>query len=69
MDLVVTSAVCAALLALAVGAGWMGARPPNPHKGPRLVPWRFIMVTTVAVLLMMVVHLVNLLGFTTGQGR
>jgi len=69
LTLVPTAVICAALLALAVFAGWRGAQPPNPHKGPRLAPWRFIMVTTVAVLLMMVVHLVNLLGFTTGNVR
>lgn len=37
-------AVALALAALAGFAGWRGARPPNPMKGPRLIPWRPIMV-------------------------
>lgn len=67
MDLTLTLAACTGLLALAVFAGWRGARPPNLHRGPRLVPWRFIMVTTAALLLVMLAHLVNLMGFTTGR--
>jgi hypothetical protein len=67
MDLTLTLAAAGALLALAVFAGWRGARPPNLHRGPRLVPWRFIMVTTAALLLVVLVHLVNLMGLTTGR--
>jgi hypothetical protein len=67
MDLPLTAAVCAGLLALAAFAGWRGARPPDPRRGPRLAPWRFIMVTAAAFLLVTVVHLVNLLGVTTGR--
>jgi hypothetical protein len=69
MELPLTLSIAAALLAVAVSAGWRGARPPNPHRGPRLMPWRLIMVTAAAGLLAMLVHLVNLLGLTTGQGR
>ena len=29
---------------LAAFAGWRGARLPNPHRGPRLIPWRWIML-------------------------
>ncbi len=54
-------------LALALFAGWRGARPPNPHRGPRMIPWRLIMVSAAALLLAMIVHLVNLLGVTTGR--
>lgn len=40
------------LAALAGFAGWRGARPPNLMKGPRMIPWRPIMVlaATAAVL-------------------
>lgn len=55
------------LLSLALFAGWRGARPPNPHRGPRMIPWRLVMVTAAALLLAMIVHLVNLLGVTTGR--
>jgi hypothetical protein len=67
MDLIMTLALAGALLAAALGSGWLGARPPNPHRGPRMVPWRFLMVLAAAGLLVMLVHLVNLMGVTTGR--
>jgi hypothetical protein len=68
MDFPLTLAISAGLLALTVGAGWLGARPPNPHKGPRLVPWRLIMLLSAAVLMVVLAHLLNLFGVTTGRG-
>lgn len=67
MSLTETLALAAAFLALAVFAGWRGARPPNPLKGPRMVPWRPIMVAAAVGLILMLVHAVNLLGVTTGR--
>jgi hypothetical protein len=67
MTLSVTVAIALSLLAAAVFAAWRGARPPNPLRGPRLIPWRAIMVTAAAGLLIVLVHLVNLLGITTGR--
>ena len=67
MPLDVTLAASLALLAIAAFAGWRGSKPSDPLKGPRLVPWRFIMVTASALALVFVVHLVNLLGVTTGR--
>lgn len=68
MDMSLTLTISAGLAALVFFAGWRGAQPPNPHRGPRLMPWRFIMLTAAACLLPMIVHAVNLLGFTTGSG-
>lgn len=62
MDLNLTLALTGAVLAVGVLAGWRGARPPDPHRGPRLVPWRMIMVLSGAVLLYLAAHLLNLLG-------
>ena len=42
-------AISGAGFALAAFAGWRGARPPNPMKGPRLIPWRLIMVLAAAL--------------------
>ncbi len=67
MTLQVTLALAAAFLALAVFAGWRGARPPDFAKGPRLAPWRFIMLLAAAGALLMIVHLANLLGMSTGR--
>jgi len=61
MDLTLTLEVAAGFFAVAVFAGWRGARPPNPHKGPRLMPWRFIMLLSGAVLLFVLGHAVHLL--------
>jgi hypothetical protein len=61
MDLTLTLELAAGFLAAAVFAGWRGARPPNPHKGPRLMPWRFLMILSAAVLLFVLGHLVHLL--------
>lgn len=47
--------------------GWMGARPYNPTKGPRMVPWRFMMMMTFVVCLLMIVHLLTVTGLKTDQ--
>mgnify|MGYP000181462506 CR=1 FL=1 len=51
MDLPLTLGLTATFLAVAVFSGWRGARPPDFLKGPRLIPWRFIMVTASAGLM------------------
>ena len=67
MSLPLTLAIAAGLLAIAVFAGWRGARPSNPVKGPRMIPWRMIMLLSAAGLLPMIVHILNLVGVTTGH--
>jgi hypothetical protein len=62
-----TLAIGAGLAALAAFAGWRGARPPNPHRGPRLVPWRFIMLLAAAGLLPLLAHMANLMGLTAAS--
>lgn len=66
MDLTATAAAAILFLILAVLFGWLGARPINILKGPRLVPWRPMMMICVVGLMLMMVHLVNLLGVQTG---
>ena len=67
MDLGLTIALAASLIGLALLAGWRGARPPDLARGPRLAPWRFLMVLAALGAFVMLVHLVNLLGFATGR--
>ncbi len=69
MDLSVTLALGAALLAITVLSGWMGARPPDLRRGPRMVPYRFIMLMAAACLIVVLVHLVNMMGVVTGPPR
>ncbi len=66
MDLAFTIALTATFLILAVVCGWFGARPINVLKGPRMVPWRPLMMVCVVGLMLMIVHLINLLGVETG---
>ena len=47
--------------------GWMGARPYNPTKGPRMVPWRFLMLLACTFCILMIVHLLNVTGLKTDQ--
>jgi hypothetical protein len=67
MDLNVTLAIFGVLVVIAAFAGWRGSKPSNPLKGPRMIPWRFIMVTASAFALVMIVHAANLLGVSTGR--
>lgn len=67
VDLHLTLIIGGALIVFGLFAGWRGARAPNPHKGPRMMPWRFLMLLSAAGALMMLVHLLNLLGVTTGR--
>ena len=54
-------------LGLAVLFGWRGARPPDLRRGPRLAPYRFLMLLAAAWVLLMLVHLANLMGVRTGR--
>lgn len=64
-DLRVSLAIAAALLVLAVFSGWRGARPYDPAKGPRMVPWRGIMLLAATLLLVMVVRIAQQAGLTS----
>jgi len=67
MELTPTLWLLGSAVAVAIFAGWRGARPPNLIRGPRLMPWRLLMVTAAALALVMLVHTVNLLGVHTGR--
>jgi len=67
MTLSVTLGLIAVFVAIAVFAGWRGAQPPDPLKGVRMAPYRLIMLTAAAAVLILLVHLVNLLGVKTGR--
>jgi lysylphosphatidylglycerol synthetase-like protein (DUF2156 family) len=45
--------------------GYMGTRPMNVHKGPRMVPWTFLMLLFFTATLFLIVHLLNLVGIQT----
>lgn len=62
MSMTLTLSLLAALAAMALFAGWRGSLPPNLVKGPRMIPWRAIMVVSAAGVAMVGVHLATLLG-------
>jgi hypothetical protein len=68
VDIALTLILAGAFLALALFCGWRGARPSDPAKGPRMAPWSLLMMLSAAALLLVLVHLANLLGLTTGRG-
>ena len=61
MALVPTAILAACALAFTVLFGWLGARPANPRRGPRMVPWRFLMLLAFLGMVLTLVHLAALL--------
>lgn len=62
MSLTATLVLLVASLALAAFAGWRGALPPDPRRGVRMVPWRFVMLVSGAVVFFAIIHVGALLG-------
>ena len=63
MTMQVTLIMLAAFAGLTLLAGWRGSLPPNLVKGPRMIPWRPLMICFAAATAMSGVHLAALLGF------
>ncbi|WP_271145403.1 hypothetical protein [Brevundimonas sp. NIBR10] len=63
VPLIPTLLLLAATLGLMVFAGWRGAQPPDVVRGPRMAPWRFLMLLSGAVAFLLVIHLGALAGF------
>ena len=66
MSLPMTLALLFGSAALSVFAGWRGSRPADLTRGPRMAPWRMIMLLSAAVAILALVHLFNLAGIRTG---
>ena len=62
MSLTTTLVLLGVALAVMVFCGWRGARPPDPFKGPRLMPWRFLMGGAAAIAMLLLIHLATLFG-------
>ncbi len=67
IELAATMAVVLAAAGFSVFSGWRGAQPPDLARGPRLVPWRPLMMAAGLLTLLALVHLLNLLGVETGR--
>ena len=64
VSLSLTLILLAVCLAVTLFAGWRGALPPDLMKGPRMAPWRFMMLMFGAVSFLLAVHLAALFGFS-----
>lgn len=62
MSMQVTLIAMAILIALTALSGWRGAQPPNLVKGPRMIPWRPLMIVFATGAVMTGAHLAALLG-------
>ena len=67
MDLPITAILAVVCGLFAAGCGYMGAKAPDPRRGPRMVPWRFLMLIGVLATMLLVVHLLTLLGLKHDQ--
>jgi hypothetical protein len=66
MDIPFTLVLGGGLLAACLFCGWRGAKPYDPARGPRMVPWSVLMMLSAAGLLLLLVHLVSLLKAGSG---
>lgn len=57
MSLTLTLILLAVGVAVTVFAGWRDAQLPDVAKGPRLVPWRFVMLLGGAFVFLLLMHL------------
>jgi len=62
MDLPIVIAVGGFCLLAAVFCGWRGARPADPMKGVRMVPYRALMLLFAAVAVIMMIWAANMAG-------
>lgn len=62
MDPRLILALGGALALVALVSGWLGARAPDPRRGPRLVPYRLIMLLSAAGVVLLAAQLAATLG-------
>jgi len=62
-----TLSLMAAFALLAVFCGWRDMQPADLVKGPRMFPYRPVMLLAVVGVVVMLVHVVNMLGIHTGR--
>jgi amino acid transporter len=68
MNLPVTLTVLCVAVALFAFGSWRSAQPADPLN-PRMIPWRPVIIIAGVIALLMLVHLVNLAGVSTGANQ
>ena len=66
MELEFTLSLFVVAAALAVLFGWLGARPWKIVTGPRMAPYRFLMLLCGTAAVFAALHVLTLLGFRPG---
>ena len=69
MGWTLTLALTAGCTLIVLFCGWRDSRAPDLAKGPRMAPYRPIMLLALVVLVMLIVHIANLLGVHTGNNQ
>lgn len=64
MPLIPTLGLLVLAIAVMLVSGWRGSRPPDLVKGPRMMPWRMIMLLSAALITFLIIHLATLAGMT-----
>lgn len=68
LDFITTAIIFAAALALFAVSSWRASKPAEFGK-VRMIPWTSLILVFAVITILMLVHLVNLAGFETGQNR
>jgi hypothetical protein len=66
LDFTTTLILLGISVALFALASWRAARPVQFGK-VRMIPWTTLILVFAVIAIFMLVHLVNLMGFTTGR--
>jgi amino acid transporter len=68
MEWIITLAVGGLALLFTAFAAWKSGRPRKDSLKPRWISWPMVTIFSGALLLLAVVHVINLMGITTGGG-
>lgn len=68
LHLILTLAGIVVSAGIAGFCSWRASLPRDDLK-PKMLPWRFLMILAAFVTMLMLVHLINVLGYETGPGK
>ena len=69
MDWTVTLGLMALFAAIGLVCAWRGSHPPDLARGPRLIPYRFLMLLAAVGVMAMAAHALSLAGIVTRGNR